>query len=315
MVTHNMELILFAPLWVWLGALLLDRILAEPRFHPLTAFGDIATRLELAANRGSRKFRGLLSVAVLLTIPGFVVWYFESLIEIGWLRAVFDIGILWLAIGWHGMKQHARAVATPLMKGDLPSARSKLALIVSRDTGEMDATQVVGSTLESTIENGNDCLFASLFWYAVAGPAAVVIHRLSNTLDAMWGYKTDRYLEFGYAAARLDDVLGWAPARLTAVAYGLSGSFYDAWKSYRAIAGKHKSVNAGMVMASGAGALQVQFGGAVSYNGVNENKPLLGVGRSVEVVDIDNAIKLIHRSVAVWIFVYAFITCSIGYLG
>ena len=178
----------------------------------------------------------------------------------------------------------------------------------------MDAREITGSTLESLLENGNDCLFASLFWFALLGPAGVVLHRLSNTLDAMWGYRSERFEQFGWAAARFDDLLGWVPARLTALCYGLSGSLISALKSWKAQTGRHKSINGGPVMASGAGALNIRIGGPVAYQGVVEEKPWLGAGGNPQIKDIERTINLIQRSVAVWIVGYALVITLVRYL-
>ena len=297
----------FLPLWVCIIALILDALLGEPKYHPLVIFGNCAMFMEKKFNNGESKFGGIFSVIVLVFCPAMVLWFLLFRIDNPFFELIMGSIILWIAIGWKSMKDHARAVAVPLSTGDVEGARRPLSMIVSRDTAVMDEEMIVGSTLESILENGHDCLFASLFWYAVLGPAGVVLHRLSNTLDAMWGYRTERYRQFGFAAARLDDCLGWIPARLTGLCYALSGSFVNAVKSWGAQAGKHKSINGGLVMASGAGALGIRIGGPVIYHGVLENKPFLGVGRAVESSDIQRSISLIHRSVAVWIVGYALV--------
>lgn len=109
-----------------------------------------------------------------------------------------------------------------------------MALVVSRDTEGMDTSDVSRAAVESVLKNGSDAVFATLFWFALAGGAGALAHRLVNTLDAMWGYRTPRFLLFGWAAARLDDVLNWVPARLTAATYALLGCTRTALVCWRA---------------------------------------------------------------------------------
>ncbi len=297
------------PVVVCAAALLCDRALGEPRHHPLAAFGHIANRLERKLNRGPRKNRkkwlGGFAVILLVAVPGLCVYLVQNRISGSVAGVLFDILVLTVVIGWRSMKEHADDVYSALASGRLPQAREKLSRIVSRETKDMEADEIPGPVIESLLENGNDCLFASLFWYAVLGPAGALVHRLSNTLDAMWGYKTDRFADFGCAAARLDDWLGWVPARLTALCYALSGSFRHAMRAARDQAGKHKSPNGGLVMAAGAGALDIAIGGPAVYHGVREDKVALGVGGRATPADIARAVRLIERSAALWLAGYA----------
>ncbi len=301
-------LTVLAPVIVCIAALLCDRAFGEPRYHPLAAFGHIADRLERKLNQGSRKSRkkwfGGLAVALLVAVPALCVYLLQSRISGSVVGTLFDILVLTIVIGWRSMKEHAGDVSGALACGSLSQAREKLSLIVSRDTGELKAEEIPGPVIESLLENGNDCLFASLFWYAVLGPAGAIMHRLSNTLDAMWGYKTQRFADFGCAAARLDDLLGWAPARFTALCYALSGSFRHAMQAARNQAGKHKSPNGGLVMAAGAGALGVTIGGPAVYHGLREDKVVLGVGKAATAADITRATRLIEKGIVLWLAGY-----------
>lgn len=309
MLTLPGVLTVLTPVIVCMAALLCDRALGEPRHHPLAAFGQLANRLERKLNHGSqkspKKWLGGFAVALLVAVPGLCVYLVQSRIPGLVPGALFDILILTVVIGWRSMKEHAGDVSGALDSGNLPQAREKLSRIVSRETGDMKASRITGSVIESLLENGNDCLFASLFWYAVLGPAGAVAHRLSNTLDAMWGYKTERFVDFGCVAARLDDLLGWIPARLTALCYALSGSFRHAMRAARNQAGKHKSPNGGLVMAAGAGALNITIGGPAVYRGVLEDKIVLGAGEAAAPADIPRAIRLIERGLALWLAGYA----------
>lgn len=296
------------PVLICIAALLLDRLIGEPRFHPLIWFGSATTWLERRLNNRQSRFRGSIAVFILISLPIGLFWLIqvslanaESLL----IKIIFDVAILTFVIGWQSMKEHARAVAVPLLAGDMEDAKNKLSMIVSRQTAGMNETEVTGSTIESALENGNDCIFASLFWYALLGPTGALLHRLVNTLDAMWGYKNEQYLKFGWCAARFDDLLGWLPARLTAICYAISGSFLDAFYAWRQQMGKHKSPNAGLVMAAGAGALNIIIGGPAIYHGVRQDKPYLGVGDEVKASDIERAIRLIQKSLVVWLVLFA----------
>jgi adenosylcobinamide-phosphate synthase len=192
-------------------------------------------------------------------------------------------------------------VAQALAAGDLAAARERVGWMVSRDTAAMTGEDVARAAVESVLENGNDAVFGALFWFALAGAPGVVAYRLANTLDAMWGYRTARYLRFGWAAARLDDLLNYVPARLTALTYAAAGRFERALACWRAQAGAWESFNAGPVMAAGAGALGVRLGGAAVYHGAPKERPPLGEGDAPGARDIRRALALVRRGVWLWL--------------
>lgn len=301
-----------SPILVCLIALIADRLLGEPKYHPLVLFGNIANWFERRMNNRKSRINGAVSAFVLMILPVGFVLYLQLTITNIWLNTILSIIILYFAIGWQSMKLHALAISEPLLSHDLPDARKNLAMIVSRDTSDMSEPEIVGSTVESILENGHDCVFASLFWFLLLGPAGALLHRLANTLDAMWGYKNERYLQFGFFAARLDDLLGYLPARLTGLSYALSGSCKDALASWRQQIDLHKSPNAGLVMASGAGALRVVIGGSATYEGVLHDKPYLGIGSPAQVKDIARSIKLIEKALVIWLLMGALIFSIIG---
>ena len=293
------------PVFICFIALVLDRIFGEPKYHPLIWFGTAASWLESRLNNRKSRYNGAMAVFVVVGIPVAVVLFLHFFIENIWLGSLLDIGVLYFVVGWQSMKQHALAISNPLLNNDLEGARFHLSMIVSRETSEMDEPQIVGSTIESILENGHDCVFASLFWFLLLGPAGTLLHRLMNTLDAMWGYKNERYRQFGYVAARLDDLLGFLPARLTGLSYALSGSCKNALVAWYKQIGQHKSPNAGLVMASGAGALEITIGGPAIYDGIEQHKPYLGVGTKAQVRDIQRSITLVEKALIVWLMVSA----------
>ena len=275
-----------------LAGVLLDTVLGEPRrWHPLVGFGNWAKYLERHMNRGTRLW-GLLAV-----LCAVVPW-----VALGLFRYwVVDIAALYFALGHRSLREHALRVRQALEAGSLEEARIRVGYMVSRDTGKMDARAVAAATVESVLENGNDAVFGALFWFLVAGAPGVLLFRLANTLDAMWGYRTPRYLYFGWAAARLDDVLNFVPARLTALTYALIGSTRNALRCWRLQARAWESPNAGPVMAAGAGALELGLGGGAYYHGQWEERPPLGVGSAPDAAAITAAVRLVRSGVVLWL--------------
>jgi adenosylcobinamide-phosphate synthase len=280
-------------------AVVLDRLLGEPpRWHPLVGFGWLAQRVEASLYEASR-LRG--AVAVALLVGGFALAAFLAHRSLGSWAWLLDVALLYLALGAASLGEHAAAVRNALDAGELDAARRSVGRMVSRDTADMDETAVASATLESVLENGCDAVFGALFWFFVAGAPGVVAYRLANTLDAMWGYKTDRYRHFGWAAARLDDLLNRVPARLTALTYLLLGKSRAAWRCWRSQAADWESPNAGPVMAAGAGALGVRLGGPAVYHGRLESRPPLGEGREPVAADIARAVVLVQRGAGLWL--------------
>ena len=293
---------------LWLTAVLLDYGWGEPRrWHPLIGFGGLADRTEALLYGPSqtsvmaRRLRGVGAVLALL-VPSILAAGALSLVP--WLSLAVGLGALYIAIGARSLTEHAEAVALALQANDLPLARERVGRIVSRDTTDLDEDQISRATVESVLENGCDAVFGALFWFALAWTPGVVLYRLANTLDAMWGYRTPRYLDFGWAAARLDDVLNWIPARLTALSYLLVGAKPAlAWRCWREQAPFWKSPNAGPVMAAGAGALGLALGGPARYHGEWIVRPVLGEGLAPRADDIGRAIALVRRSLGLWLAV------------
>lgn len=292
---------------VVVSAILLDRLMGEPRRgHPLVGFGKLAQgyerlarHLSMMQSKAGQLYLGMLAVAMLVLLPVWLLWLLQHALPLygQWLLEAL---LLYLVIGASSLVDHARRVTRPLRQNDLPAARHALARMVSRDTADLNETAIAAATVESVLENGNDAIFASLFWYLLAGAPGVLAHRLLNTLDAMWGYRTADYIYFGRMAARLDDVMAYVPARLTALSYSLLGKTTSAWRAWRQQAPACASPNSGPVMAAGAGALGIRLGGMSHYHGQPMIKPLLGYGRYAEVDDIDVALAIIRKTMMLW---------------
>ncbi len=280
-----------------LAALVIDAKLGEPRrFHPLVGFGRVAQALERRIYRDSIA-RGALAVLLLLLPFTLLVMLTRRL---PWGVAL-DVLLLYLAIGWNSLGHHARQVRDALAARDLPGARQRVGLMVSRDTAALKHEGVATATVESVLENGNDAIFGAIFWFVVAGAPGVVLYRLANTLDAMWGYRDKTYRNFGWAAARLDDVLNFVPSRLTALSYAIAGHFSRALRCWRLQGAAWKSPNAGPVMAAGAGSMGVLIGGPAVYQGVTRMRSPLGEGPAPGAEDIDRALGLVRRTILIWL--------------
>lgn len=283
-------------------AVALDAAMGEPRrWHPLVGFGNMAHVVEARLNTKTRRPRPIHRLAGIFGLIGLVA----PLTAIAaWLCKLPHIGILinvlllYFAIGHKSLHQHARAVADALQIGDEAQAKTAASYMVSRDP---DAVEPVPATIESVLENGNDSVFGALFWFFIAGGAGALAFRLVNTLDAMWGYKNERFFYFGWAAARLDDVLNYIPARLTALTYAVLGRTRLAIACWRTQGPVWKSPNAGPVMAAGAGALGVKLGGMARYHGQWQQRPELGAGAAPQTEDIGRALQLVRNGVGLWI--------------
>lgn len=285
------------------GAVLLDGWLGEPkRWHPLVGFGWLVTQLEKRLNppsqqpRARQRLAGALGVFLLVLPPTLLVIYAMQLSM--WLALALHIYLLYFAIGHRSLRQHGLAVYHALQHGQFQEAQRATSYIVSRD---VEAIEPVSATIESVLENGSDSVFGALFWFFIAGGPGALAYRLVNTLDAMWGYKTPSYFYYGWAAARLDDVLNYVPARLTALTYALLGQTRLAWQAWRQQAPLWDSPNAGPVMAAGAGALNVQLGGRTRYHGEWHDRPRLGTDITPTTEDIRRALQLVRNGIVIWL--------------
>ena len=287
-------------------AMTTDALLGEPRrWHPLVGFGWIAGRIERVLNITGvipARLRG--ACALLLLVAPCTILSAALLHKLAQWPALFaatEIAILYLAIGHRSLREHALAVHAALSRSDLAEARRRISYMVSRETDQMNEPRIAAATVESVLENGSDAIFGALFWFVIAGAPGALAYRLVNTLDAMWGYRTPRFLHFGWAAARLDDALNYLPARLTALSYALLGASRDALHCWRTQAPHWDSPNGGPVMAAGAGALGLQLGGAAMYHGQLKQRPVLGLGRTAETQDIPRGLRLVLNTLLLWL--------------
>ena len=275
-----------------------DALLADPsRGHPVALFGKAARRFEDRCYADSRT-RGALFTAA--CVGGSAALGYAVDRAIGPRRGLAlaaTATAAWTVIGARSLRREAEAIGDLLENGDLAGARERLPRLCGRDARGLSESALARAVIESVAENTSDAVVAPLFWGAVAGTPGLLAYRAANTLDAMVGHRSERYRNFGWASARLDDVLNLAPARLTglltvAAAPTVGGLRGPTWRVLRHDARSHPSPNAGHCEASAAGALGVRLGGTNVYGTQVEERPQLGNGRAPRGFDIARANRL-----------------------
>lgn len=275
-----------------------DAVLGDPRRgHPVAGFGRVASAVEARGYRDSRAAGVLHATALVGTTAVAGVLADRSTRGHRVLAVLLTAAATWTVLGGRSLGREAAAVHRHLAAGDLPAARTRVRHLVGRDPSVLDAGGVARATVESLAENTSDAVVAPLLWGAVAGPAGLLGYRAANTLDAMVGHRSPHYARFGWAAARLDDLLNLPPARLSALLAAalaplVGGRGADALAAWRRGAHRHPSPNAGPVEAAFAGALGVGLGGTNRYGDVVEDRGRLGSGRDVTPEDIPRAARL-----------------------
>ncbi len=279
------------PAMVILSAFLLDLALGDPRWlpHPVRAMGWLIQRTEAALRHfttspRSEKYAGALLV-VLVVLPAYglstlLLFLASSCSPV--LGVIIAVLLASTTLAAHDLARSARSVSVRLGKGDLAGARQALSMIVGRDTANLDEQAITRAAVETVAENASDGVIAPLFYLALGGPALAMAYKAVNTLDSMVGYKNAAYKNFGWAAARLDDLANFVPARITAVllslaAWCLSGASGSAAVRVSLRDGrKHTSPNSGYPEAAVAGALGLRLGGPSAYGGQVLAKPVIG---------------------------------------
>lgn len=286
--------------WVFLGAGLLDELVGDPESwpHPVRAIGWVIARLDRARMRFSNPWLlRLLGVFLAVGVPamaGTFAWIF-CLVCGRWAWVAEILLGSWMLAG-RSLRDSVRPVCHALLAGDLAQARQRLSYVVGRDTERLDEGEISRAGLETLAESLCDGVVAPLFWFAIAGLPGLWAFKAVNTLDSMVGHHEAPWTHFGWASARLDDVLNWIPARMTALLIALAGfsrkALTFAWRD----GGKTCSPNAGVVEAAFAGVLNVQLGGLNYYDGVPKEGPRLGdPGRPLNAVVLREGLGLSMR--------------------
>lgn len=264
-----------------------DRLFGEPqRAHPVALFGRVMRGIERGMEGlGSHddKRAGLIFASAGVGIGA---------ITGGSIRSTAAAG--WLATSGRALGEAAQEVSGALIRDDIDAARALLPSLVGRDVATLDEKGVARAAIESVAENTVDAIVAPALWALAGGARGALGYRACNTLDAMVGHRNDRYINFGWASARLDDGANWIPARATAllVAAARPARARQVWHAVKTQAPLHPSPNSGVAEAAFAAALGLRLGGELSYDGRVELRPHLGNGRAPESEDIPAAVRL-----------------------
>lgn len=267
-------------------AIFIDSMIGDPPTwpHPVKWIGSGISRLEKRLNHGkSRKMKGIVMVLVIVCVSFFMtavlVWSFYQLHPLAGI--ILESILISTTIAHKGLKDAALEVYRPLEKGNMAEARLKLSYIVGRDTDKLDEAEIVRGTVETVAENTSDGVTAPLFWGFIGGAPLAIVYRAINTCDSMVGYKNEKYESFGWASARLDDVVNWIPSRITGslMLFGHRPEHMSRKKAWNILfrdAKKHPSPNSGWLEAAVASLLGVQLGGVNYYQGIISHRAEMG---------------------------------------
>lgn len=284
-------------------ALILDALLGEPDWlwrrvpHPAVLFGRLVGILEARLNRGTgRRLRGVLALVLLMVAAGLPAWLLSRL-PLGGAFEVLGAAVL---LAQRSLADHVGAVAAAL-RVSLAEGRVAVSRIVGRDPETLDPAGVSRAAIESAAENFSDAVVAPAFWFLVAGLPGIAVYKAVNTADSMIGHRSERYREFGWAAARFDDLVNLIPARLAGAAICLVGGGRAAFRVMMRDAPLHRSPNAGWPEAATAASLGVALAGPRVYGGVLTDDPYINPDgrKTASPADIEDAVALIWRAWAV----------------
>lgn len=281
-------------------ALILDAIIGEPRViwdrvpHPAVLMGRAVDGFDRALNRGGgRQIKGAVALAVLVSVTFALGLIVQAIPDAGVLSTVLAA----ILLAHRSLVSHVLAVRRAL-EDSIDAGRSSVALIVGRDTRDLDESGVSRAAIESAAENFSDGVVAPAFWFLLFGLPGLLVYKMVNTADSMIGHLNDRYTLFGWAAAKLDDLLNWVPARITAGLFAIVGRKRGIWDLVREDAQFHRSPNAGWPEAAMAGSLGVALAGPRSYEGTIVHDAFMNGGgrKTLNREDIKSAIRLIWRA-------------------
>jgi len=256
-------------------AVALDRYLPDRQgIKPFSWYRDWAESIEERFNGGKRVHGiGAVLLATLPLLVGMLLVRYVLGELSGVLRFAFDVFVLYLCLDIYRLGRSASAVSEGLEGGNLSEANEHLKELSGKSASEQTEAAIARATVETVLRQGNSLVISPLFWFLLLGPFGAVLQRLSSILDMLWGHRYERFAEFGWAAARFDDVLGWLPARVTALSYALMGSFEDALHCWRRRMGVWSDINSGPLLASGFGAMHMQSCEVLPEEGEYEVRP------------------------------------------
>ncbi len=269
------------------AAFALDLLLGDPRWfpHPVKLIASLAIWLERGARscfKNERVGGAVTALMVILTTGAFALLLVVGAGAVSDVAAeVVSVVIIYFSLALRDLLKHSREVLRALEAGDLPRARSRVAMIVGRDTKSLNEAEITRAVVESVAENLTDGVIAPLLYAAICGPVGAIMYKAINTLDSMFGYKNERYIKFGWASARIDDVANYIPARVAGVSVILASLFLglrplNSIRVFFRDGQNHPSPNSGLTEAAVAGALGVRLGGLSHYDGEPSEKPTIG---------------------------------------
>lgn len=306
-----MRFFMNTPISSVLFAVVLDVIVGDPRslWHPVMGIGKLIHALErkLYENEDTpavRKRKGILLVILAcISVTAFVYSILALAFSVSyWLYFILCVYLLWTGLAGRTLKLEGLNVYHALAQNQLQEARGRLSMLVSRQTELMSEEEVIKATVETVSENTSDGIVAPLFFGVLFGPCGMWLYKTVNTMDSMVGYKNERYLDFGWCAAKTDDVLNFIPARLTSwfilFSAPLEGRpFKKAAEVYRRYRNCHESPNAGHPESAAAGVLGISLGGDAIYFGQTVCKPALGeMDQEPEPSDIVKTVRMMERA-------------------
>jgi adenosylcobinamide-phosphate synthase len=308
-------------------AFLIDFVIGDPRWfpHPVRALGWIIGKFERSLRRFARtahkeKMAGIILVVVTVSLTYviaqmIIIWSFRFSLKLGIIVSIF---LAFTTLAARSLAEAAWAVMRRIDSHNIDSARQELSLIVGRDTQKLDETGICRAVIETVAENTSDGVIAPLFYLMMGGPALALAYKAVNTLDSMIGYKNEKYINFGWAAARLDDVVNYIPARITAVMICIVSDIqrglkkilspyqelrtstlrlYSPWRTMVRDGGKHPSPNSGYPEAAVAGALGIRLGGPSTYGGLMNRKPYIGAeSHRITKKHVEMSVRLMYSS-------------------
>lgn len=297
--------------WSTAAGIATDELLGEPpaAVHPVALFGRAMQCVERHSYRDSRA-AGALHLAVGVGLAGGTAVVLRRLVG---RHAATAIAVAVASAG-RMLDDEAGAVAALAGRGDLDAARLRVPALVGRDSSTLDEAGIARAVVESLAENSVDAVVATWWWGLVGGAPGALVHRAVNTLDAMVGHRDARYRRFGWASARLDDVMNFVPARLAALAVAAvrPRRATGVWRTVRRHAGAHPSPNGGVIEAAYAAALGVRLGGINRYGDLIENRGTLGDGPPAGLADVRRAVALRRRSLALLVLAGAVVRAASG---
>ena len=292
-----------------LFAMLLDAVFGEPKWiwtrlpHPAVLMGNLIKWCDTHYNHGQSAKRNGVVTLIALVLGAAVLGYVISLFG-GFLTIIITA----ILLAQKSLIHHVKAVASGL-RMSLSEGRQQVAMIVGRDTKNMDQAAVARGAIESGAENLSDGVIAPIFWFLIGGLPALMVYKIVNTADSMIGYRTERHEDFGWASARFDDLLNFIPARITAALIALPAGVHGQWRDIIADAKLHRSPNAGWPEAAMARAINVALSGPRAYEGQMQNFPLVHPTGTLTAgpADIDAACLILWKAWGFAVIVTAFV--------